>query len=138
MLRNPTVHRADLTVGEARAAFEASAKQRLLLLVADGRLVSTVSRDDLAGVYDGARPAAEVGTLDGRTIAPDVPLDEVMAHMESRGLRRIAVVEADLQLIGLLCLKRSLTGFCTDEGVAEMRRERATLASGQDGSEGAR
>ena len=138
MLRNPTVHRADLTVGEARAAFEASAKQRLLLLVADGRLVSTVSRDDLAGAYDGARRAAEVGTLDGRTVTPDVPLEEVMTHMESRGLRRIAVVEADLQLVGLLCLKRSLTGFCTDEGVAEMRRDRAAVAAGHDGSDASR
>jgi hypothetical protein len=48
--------------------------------------------------------------------------------MADSGLRRAAVVDdvaADrMHLLGLLCLKRSRTDFCTDEGVAAMRAER--------------
>lgn len=32
------------------------------------------------------------------------------------GQRRLAVVDADNRLLGLLCLKRDLSGFCTDSG----------------------
>jgi hypothetical protein len=50
MLRRPTVHRADLTVGEARGAFDASPKTQLLLLVTQGMLLSTITRGDLMSV----------------------------------------------------------------------------------------
>jgi hypothetical protein len=45
--------------------------------------------------------------------------------MVRSGRRRIAVVEPDGTLVGLLCLKQSGSGFCTDAGVAAMRRSRA-------------
>ncbi len=35
-----------------------------------------------------------------------------------RGLRRLAVVDDNGLLMGLLCLKRKLTGFCSDADVA--------------------
>jgi hypothetical protein len=38
----------------------------------------------------------------------------------------MAVVSPSGLLLGLLCLKRSFTGFCTDDGVARMRRERGS------------
>ena len=44
MLRRPTVHPADTTVRAARAAFAASPKLHLLLLVRDGRLIGTLDR----------------------------------------------------------------------------------------------
>jgi CBS domain-containing protein len=124
MLRRPTVHAADLTVGAARAAFDASPKTHLLLLVRDGVLVGTLTRDDLAVAADPAGPAAGLGSLTGRTVAPDVPLAAALDLMTERGLRRLAVVDASTRLLGLLCLKRSRTGFCTDEGVAGMRAAR--------------
>lgn len=120
MLRHPTVHAADLTVGAARAVFDASPKARLLLLTDDGMLVSTVARDDLHTAADPAGPAAELGSLTDRTVAPDVPLATAYDLMAG-GLRRLAVVDASGRLLGLLCLKRNLTGFCTDDGVAAMR-----------------
>lgn len=124
MLHHPTVHAADLTVGQARAAFVASPKTHLLLLVRDGRLLATVTHDDLESA-DAAALAISVGTLAGRTLAPDDDLPPVQDGMTRIGQRRLAVVDADGRLLGLLCLKASLTGFCTDEGVAAMRRERA-------------
>jgi hypothetical protein len=39
---------------------------------------------------------------------------------------RLAVVDDDGVLTGLLCLKRKLTGFCTDADVAARAAERAT------------
>lgn len=124
MLRHPTVHPAGLTVREARAAFEASAKLRVLLLVHDGLLVSMVVREDLSGAEDPSTAAADVGTLDGACVAADAPLGATFEDMVRSGRRRLAVVEPGGRLIGLLCLKASRSGFCTDAGVAAMRRSR--------------
>jgi CBS domain-containing protein len=124
MLRHPTVHPADLTVGKARAVFEASPKTRLLLLVADGVLVSTLTRDDLEAADDPTTPAAGLGTLEDRCVSPDLPLDPTREALVREGRPRLAVVAEDGRLLGLLCLKRSQSGFCTDDGVAQMRRSR--------------
>lgn len=125
MLRHPTVHGTGLTLGEARAIFAARPKTHLLLLVDDGVLVSAVDRDDVPADLADATPAATVGSLEGRTVSPGVLLEPTREEMIARGARRVAVVAPDMHLLGLLCLKRRLTDFCTDEGVAAMRRERA-------------
>lgn len=124
MLHAPTVHPADLTIGAAQAQFAAHPKTHLLLLVRDGVLVAAVAREDVEGAPDPGAPAASVASLDGRTVSPDQPVDPLRASMADSGLRRIAVVDDEMHLLGLLCLKASLTGFCTDEGVLRMRAER--------------
>jgi CBS domain-containing protein len=126
MLRHPTVHAPDLTVGEAQEIFATSPKTHLLVLVRDGVLVSTLVRDDVDGLPHASAPAADAGTLAGRTVTADEPLEALRAAMADSGLRRLAVVDDRMRLLGLLCLKRSRTGFCTDEGVAAMRAERRT------------
>jgi CBS domain-containing protein len=126
MLRNPTIHPADLTIGQALAAFDASAKTHMLLLAHDGVLVSTAIRTDVEGGTDPEALAVDVGSLAQRTIGPDALLAPAHAVMRNRGARRLAVVDDSARLLGLLCLQRGLTGFCTDDGVAEMRRARAT------------
>lgn len=86
-------------------------------LVTDGsRLLSVVTRDDLDA--DLALPASAVGTLRGRTIAASVDLDSVHKRMVEKGIRRLAVVSETGHLLGLLCLKRTGIGFCSDEGIA--------------------
>lgn len=128
MLRHPTVHPAGLTVREARAAFAASAKLRVLLLVDDDLLVSIVAREDLSGTEDPSAAVADVGTLDGTCVEADAPLGATFEAMVSSGRRRLAVVGPDGKLLGLLCLKASRSGFCTDAGVAAMRRSRARVS----------
>lgn len=130
MLRNPTVHPAGLTIGTARAAFDASPKTHMLLLVHDRVLVSTVIRADVADDIDPEGLAGDAGSLEDRTVGEDAPLAPAHADMRNRGVRRLAVVDDSARLRGLLCLKRSLTGFCTDDGVAGMRRARATRSAG--------
>jgi len=124
MLHHPTVHPADLTVAEARSAIAASPKTHLLLMVADGRLASTVSRRELEVDANGSAPAAQLGGLLDRTVDPDAPLERTRAAMVRHGQRRLAVVGPSMQLLGLLCLKRNLGGFCGDGAVAMMRRAR--------------
>lgn len=131
MLPDPTIHPADLTAREARAEFGASPRTHMLLLIHGGVLVSTVIRADVDGDIDPGALAADVGSLDERTVAPGAALAPAFADMRRRGVRRLAVVDGSARLCGLLCLKRSLTGFCTGDGVAEMRRARA--ASGREG-----
>jgi CBS domain-containing protein len=125
MLRRPTVHPAELTVREARSAFAASAKLRVLLLVRDDLLLSVVGREDLSESVDPQSAVADVGTLDGTCVAADAPLQATFDAMVRSGRRRLAVIEPDGTLVGLLCLKSSQSGFCTDAGVAAMRRSRA-------------
>ena len=44
-------------------------------------------------------------------------LAEVRRAMTSTGRRRAAVTSADGRLLGLLCLKASRAGFCSDQDV---------------------
>lgn len=108
MLRHPTVHRTDVTVGETRAVFETSPKTHLLLLVDDGHLVATVDCDGLARPVSMAAPAAGLGSLVGRTVAPGVPLEGVRRALADGRRRRLAVVDPSMRLLGLLCLQRNL------------------------------
>ncbi|BDH58513.1 hypothetical protein MTP03_34520 [Tsukamurella sp. PLM1] len=126
MLRRPTVHPADVTIGAARAALEAAPKLHLLLLIRDGRVIGTLDRGDLSDpALAGDSPALALAELDGRTVAPDVPAERLRKDMLATGIRRLAVVDDEMRLLGLLCLKSSGTGFCSDDGVADMRRARS-------------
>lgn len=127
MLRRPTVHPADVTIGAARAAFASGPKLHLLLLIREGRVIGTLDRGDLADPAVAAdSPALALAELEGRTVAPDVPAEPLRKDMLATGIRRLAVVDDEMRLLGLLCLKSSGTGFCSDDGVADMRRARST------------
>jgi signal-transduction protein with cAMP-binding, CBS, and nucleotidyltransferase domain len=94
-------------------------------LVTDGsRLLSVVRREDLGD--DPSLPASAVGTLRGRTVAASTDLGSVHRRMVQQGIRRLAVVTEDGRLVGLLCLKRSGTGFCADDDVAARAAERSS------------
>ena len=95
----------------------------MALLVDGGRLVGTIERADLVTSIDEA-PAREVATLDGRTIGPAAALSDALAVMEGAGRRRLAVTTDDSALLGLLCLKASGHGFCSDEDVEDRRHDR--------------
>ncbi|QWC84644.1 CBS domain-containing protein [Nocardioidaceae bacterium] len=113
---------ADMTVGEAAAAF--TDHVHLLLLVRDGRLVGTVHREDLTPVAAPHEPVLDHARLEGRVVVSGTPLDRATAVLEARGTRRVAVVDEDDRLLGLLCLKRHRRGFCSDAGVAARAAER--------------
>lgn len=126
MLRSPRIEPPGCTVAQARAVF-ADDHVHALLITEGRRLVAVVEREDLAGAAD-AESAVDRGRLHGRTVEPAAELEPLRLWMVAEGRRRLAVVD-DETLLGLLCLKSSGNGFCTDEGVAARARERAALGA---------
>ena len=63
--------------------------------------------------------ARQAGTLAGRTINPHRSLESAMAILKRDQRRRLAVIDGSGHLMGLLCLKRSGDGCCSDEGVCK-------------------
>lgn len=120
MVTRPKTHGPDVDVATLRALFDDDHVQMALIIAADGRLVTTIERADLASgpVTSGPAPAAVLGTLAGRTVRPTDPLAAATATLTRRGRRRLAVVDEAGRLVGLLCRKRNGTGFCSDEGIA--------------------
>lgn len=127
MITRPALHPADLTVGAAHEALQ-DLHVHLLLLVEAGRLVGTLDRADLERATGEEQPAREVAVLEGRTTLPEVDVAPLGAGMTASGRRRLAVVDADGTLLGLLCLKRSGAGFCSDAGVAARSAARRRTA----------
>lgn len=119
MLHTPKTCGPATTVGQARAAF-ADDHVHALLVVDDGRLLAVVERADLPG-RPAAAPVWHVGGLTGRTVGPDADLFAVRNRLRASGRRRLAVVDGQGRLLGLLCLKRSGVGFCSDAGVRARR-----------------
>ena len=111
------------TVADARAFF-GRPKVHALLVVDGGLLVSVVERPDLDG-RDGRAPAAPAGRLGDRVVAPSDDLQATWQAMAAAGRRRVAVVDDAGGLVGLLCLKRSGRGFCSDAGIQARIDERA-------------
>ena len=58
--------------------------------------------------------------------------EAVQELLIERGLRRLAVVDRDGTLLGLMCLKRTRTGFCSDEDVASRAQSRAMSRQAAD------
>lgn len=121
MIRHPKVLAPDATVREVRAVLRDD-HVHMVLLVSDGLLHGTLVREDLMAAPGGDR-ALELSRLVGRTVGPDAPAELVRQRLVGGGLRRLAVVDRQGRLLGLLCLKRRQTGFCGDADVAARAAE---------------
>jgi len=116
------------TVQDARTMFESHKVH--MLLVTDGQVLrGTILRRDLQSARSESEHVLAHSQLDGRTARPDEPLDEVHTRMLQLGLRRLAVVDRHNAVVGLLCLKASLRGFCSDAGVQARACERADVVT---------
>jgi CBS domain-containing protein len=116
MVTRPVLHGLSTTVGQLRRFFEDD-HVHLALLVDAGTLIGTVERRDLPDELDDRMPARVIASLAGRTIRPDRPVTDALAMMRRGGRRRLAVTTKERRLLGLLCLKASGLGFCSDAGV---------------------
>ncbi len=123
MITCPTTHDLGTALDDIRAFFDDGHVHMALIVSADGRLITTIERPDLAaGAY---RPVAELGSLTGRTAGPALALDTATAALRRDSRRRLAVVDDSGRLLGLLCLKKDGTGYCSDQDV----RDRVDQAS---------
>jgi hypothetical protein len=91
----------------------------MALIVDGGRLITAVERGDLAPELPDDLPAREVGTLTGRLVSLDSSAPDAFTSMLAGGRRRFAVTDETGALAGLLCLKKSSRGFCSDGDVAQ-------------------
>jgi CBS domain-containing protein len=128
MVNQPKTVPVTATVGEVRRAFE-SRHVHMVLVVERGRLVAAVEREDVDEDALADSVATGLGRLAGRTIGPDAASDAALHHMKQTSRRRLAVVDDAGMLLGLLCLKRSGTGFCSDTDVMARAAESQSSSS---------
>ena len=129
MLTTPVRHPLSATVGEIRDFFRDDHVHAALIVSPAGYLEAVVERDDIAGCRALDAAAAPLGRLAGRTVPAEASLAEVRRKMITTGRRRAAVTSADGQLLGLLCLKASQVGFCSDQDVRARARGKADPAT---------
>ena len=122
MVRRPKLLPATATGRDVRDLF-GDDHVHAALVVDDGRLLTVIEPHEVEMSGDG--PARSMGTLRGRTVAPDADLWETWVWMIGNRCRRLAVVE-DGRCVGLLCLKRTSRGFCCDAGVHARARQTMT------------
>jgi CBS domain-containing protein len=127
MLTTPVRHPLSATVREIRDFFEDDHVHAALIVGPAGYLAAVVERGDIAHSQDLDAAAAPLGRLAGRTLLEDANLSAVQRSMNATGRRRAAVIRDDGKLVGLLCLKASRSGFCSEEDV----RARALEDSGR-------
>ena len=109
MLRNPKTLTAGASVAEARAQL-ASPKVQLVLL-ADGRAF----KGAVTHVPPEASPddrALDYVDTEVEVISPHASADEAFERAAASPTRRVVVLDDDHNLLGLLCLNPSRTGFC--------------------------
>jgi CBS domain-containing protein len=129
VVRLPKTMGPRATIADARAAFDDD-HVHMLLLTAHGRLLGTLVPTDLPEPRSDEKPALAFATLEGRTVSPRLPAEIARQLLVMRGQRRLAVVDDSGRLLGLLCLKRRLTGFCSDSDVAARAADRAPRTPG--------
>jgi hypothetical protein len=117
MVSEPKLFGRTATIGDVRALF-LDDHVHAALIVADGVLISVIHRSDLDPALPYAKPAARFGRLHNRVVRATESLDFIKRQMISTGQRRLA---------GLLCLKGSLAGFCSDQDVRSRARDAQSL-----------
>jgi CBS domain-containing protein len=125
VVRTPKTLGPRASVGQARVALGADHVPMLLITDGDGRLLGTLVRDDLPPSAEESSLALDHAVLIGRTLAPETSAEQARQLLLAHGERRRAVVDDEGRLLGLLCLKRRLTGFCSDEDVRSRAQDLA-------------
>ena len=112
MISRPKTLPATATVADARRLFE-NQSVRTALVADSGRYAGELTRADIEGLEDTAPISAAASTPAG-TAAADDTVVAALERMEAAGTDRLAVVDPDGTLRGLVCLSRSHGQLCTD------------------------
>jgi CBS domain-containing protein len=118
MIREPKTLPPEATLAQLREQFESDHMHMALVVGGGGELITTIERADLTAA-GGRDEVVRLGGLDGRTVDPGILAGEALLAMAQAGRRRLAVVDDAGRLVGLLCLKRRLDGFCSEADVRE-------------------
>ena len=109
MLRNPKTLTAAASVAEVRELL-ANPKVQMVLL-SDGEAFKGAVTHVPADASPRDRALAYVDP-EAETIAPDASAEEAFERAAASPTRRVIVLDQDENLLGLLCLNPSRTGFC--------------------------
>jgi predicted transcriptional regulator len=114
MIRRPKTLRVECTVAELREQFE-NPHVRAALLVDGERFAGLVYPDDVPTTTSASAAAVTYARRDVPTIRADADVADALAVMDSRGERRLVVLDADgVTLSGLLCLDKTSASFCRE------------------------
>lgn len=117
MINYPKWVDSTITIGHAEKLFT-DEHVHMLLLVEDRQLVGTLVRTDLHHEpLSRELPARPFSVINARWVHPDHDATDLLTWMSSKKIRRLAVVDETLNLEGLVCLKRTGRGFCSDANV---------------------
>jgi CBS domain-containing protein len=112
MLRHPKTLTSAASVAEVRELLANPKVQMVLLAEGEAFKGAVTHVPDDASPRD--RALAYVDT-DAGTISPDASADEAFERASASPTRRVIVLDEDDNLLGLLCLKASGTGFCQND-----------------------
>lgn len=113
MVSCPTVHNPSATIAQLRRFFDDEHVHAALLVDAD-QLIGVIERTDLTSDLSDDEHARTIARLDERTVHTTASLATVLASMKRSERRRLAVVDDNGALLGLLCLRANGQGFCSD------------------------
>ena len=113
MISRPKTLPSTATVADARRLFE-NPSVRTALVVEDGRYAGELTREDVDGEDDDAAVAALASTCHRAPRRTTTPSPSALERMDAAGTDRLAVVDPDGTLRGLVCLSRSHGQLCTD------------------------
>ena len=116
MLHNPKTLTAAASVAEVRELL-ANPKVQMVLLADEGAFKGAVTHVP-ADASPRDRALAYVDT-DAETISQDASADEAFERAAASPTRRVIVLDEDDNLLGLLCLNPSRTGFCQTSGTVD-------------------
>jgi CBS domain-containing protein len=128
MILTPKISGSEATVRDMKAQFD-NDHVHAGLIVHSGVLLAVVERSDLDQATSDEASALWVGRLSGRVVAGDHSLEAAHRWMTGSGTRRLAVVDEDGRLVGLLCLKRHGRGFCSAADLQSRADERQSARS---------
>ncbi|MFE4082426.1 hypothetical protein [Paenarthrobacter sp. YIM B13468] len=123
MVTIPKTFPPSSTVGEVRSLFADDHVLIASVVAANGELLTTIERSDIPAEAPDESPAVHLGRLEGRTALEYCSINRTTGWLKHQGRRRLAVVDAGGHLLGLLCLKRSGRGYCSDAGVLGRQQE---------------
>ena len=111
MVPQPKTLPVSASVADVRALF-ANTHVRSAVLVDGAAYAGMIDRAALPDDARGDEPAFPYSTRDLATVTPDDPISVALERLDEAGALRLAVLDPDGTLRGLLCLNGTATGFC--------------------------
>ena len=108
MLRKPKTLPADVTVADARSAFENQSVQMLLLVDGDRFRGAVTAIPADAGPNE---PVVDFVDLSAPVVSEDMSVSDALARLEHRRSGRLVVLDGE-ELVGLVCLAKDGVTFC--------------------------